>query len=396
LSSTQVAALETSDMTVLSSLQVQALTTSQIVNLSSHQVSNLSSTALGHLTTAQIVALETSDFATLSTNNLPTLTNEQLAVLTSSQVAALSTDQLMSFSTTQYELILATKPTQSPIVLDLDGNGIQTLSVNAGVNFDLLANGQPVQTGWVGSGDGLLVLDINQDGSINDGSELFGTSTVLADGSKAVDGYQALAQLDTNHDGVINSADAQFAKLGVWIDGNADGQTGGGEVKSLAELNISQLSLSARVTTDTNNGNLVGLTSSYQTTDGVNHTAADVWFAVKPAQPSSPSSPTSTTRLAQAIGEFAGVEDQATQASAGKDLANVTKAEGQLMLTTQMVEAMRAFAAQDAVIRIGSIGQSAVNSVANAASLAVGIAGDEKVKTRNSTDADVSGLFLKK
>jgi hypothetical protein len=48
------------------------------------------------------------------------------------------------------------------------------------------------------------------------------------------------------------------------------------------------------------------------------------------------------------------------------------------------------------VIRIGSIGQSAVNSVANAASLAVGIAGDEKVKTRNSTDADVSGLFLKK
>jgi hypothetical protein len=194
---------------------------------------------------------------------------------------------------------------------------------------------------------------------------------------------------------VINSADAQFAKLGVWIDGNADGQTGGGEVKSLAELNISQLSLSARVTTDTNNGNLVGLTSSYQTTDGVNHTAADVWFAVKPAQPSSPSSPTSTTRLAQAIGEFAGVEDQATQASAGKDLANVTKAEGQLMLTTQMVEAMRAFAAQDAVIRIGSIGQSAVNSVANAASLAVGIAGDEKVKTRNSTDADVSGLFSK-
>jgi hypothetical protein len=99
--------------------------------------------------------------------------------------------------------------------------------------------------------------------------------------------------------------------------------------------------------------------------------------------------------LAQAIGEFAGVEDQAAQASAGKDLANVTKAEGQLMLTTQMVEAMRAFAAQDAVIRIGSIGQTSANGLANAASLAVGIAGDEKVKTRNSTDADVSGLFSK-
>jgi hypothetical protein len=42
------------------------------------------------------------------------------------------------------------------------------------------------------------------------------------------------------------------------------------------------------------------------------------------------------------------------------------------------------------------MGQNSASSVANAGSLAVGIAGDEKVKTRNSTDADVSGLFLKK
>mgnify|MGYP000946964449 FL=1 len=219
---------------------------------------------------------------------------------------------------------------------------------------------------------------------------------MLADGSKAVDGYQALAQLDTNQDGVISSADAQFARLGVWIDGNADGQTGGGEVKSLAELNIAQLSLSARVTTDFNNGNLVGLTSSYQTTDGVTHTAADVWFAVQPAQPSQASTPTSTNRLAQAIGQFAVLEEEAAQASLGEDLANVTKADGQVMATTQMVQAMRAFAVQDAGSRLGTFGQSTAISVANSTSLAVGIAGDEKVKTRNATDADVSGLFLKK
>jgi hypothetical protein len=264
------------------------------------------------------------------------------------------------------------------------------------VNFDLLANGQPVQTGWVGSGDGLLVLDLNQDGSINDGSELFGTSTVLADGSKAVDGYQALAQLDTNQDGIISSADAQFARLGVWVDGNADAQTGTGEVKTLADLNIAQLSLNARVTTDFNNGNLVGLTSSYQTTDGVTHTAADVWFAVQPAQPSQASTPPSTNRLAQAIGQFAVSEEEAAQASLGEDLAKVTKADGHLMVTTQMVQAMRAFAAQDAAARIGTFGQNTANSVANATSLAVGIAGDEKVKSRNATDADVSGLFLRK
>jgi hypothetical protein len=80
----------------------------------------------------------------------------------------------------------------------------------------------------------------------------------------------------------------------------------------------------------------------------------------------------------------------------GEDLVNVNKADGQFMLTTQMVEAMRAFAAQDAAARIGTFGQNTANSVANAASLAVGIAGDEKVKTRNATDADVSGLFARK
>jgi len=330
---------------------------------------------------------------------LPSLTDGQLGALTSAQVSALSTTQLMTLTTAQFALIPLGNRTginQTPIVLDLDGNGIQTLSVNAGVNFDLLANGQPVQTGWVGAGDGLLVMDHNQDGSINDGSELFGSSTVLADGSKAVDGYQALAQLDTNQDGVISSADAQFARLGVWIDGNADGQTGGGEVKSLAELNIAQLSLNAQVTTDMNNGNLVGLTSSYQTTDGVTHTAADVWFAVQPAQPSQATTPSSTNRLAQAIGQFAASEEEAAQASLGEDLANVTKSDGQVLVTTQMVQAMRAFAAQDAGSRLGTFGQNTANSVANAASLAVGIAGDEKVKTRNATDADVSGLFLKK
>jgi hypothetical protein len=42
------------------------------------------------------------------------------------------------------------------------------------------------------------------------------------------------------------------------------------------------------------------------------------------------------------------------------------------------------------------MGHNTASSVANAGSLAVGIAGDEKVKTRNTTDADVSGLFLRK
>ena len=66
-----------------------------------------------------------------------------------------------------------------------DGDGVQTLGLEAGVQFDVRTSGLPMQTGWVSAQDGLLVMDRNADGSINDGSELFGSATTLADGSKA-------------------------------------------------------------------------------------------------------------------------------------------------------------------------------------------------------------------
>jgi hypothetical protein len=69
-------------------------------------------------------------------------------------------------------------------------------TIAAGVKFDLFADGNSVRTGWVSSGDGLLVLDRNADGQVNDGSELFGSSTTLASGERAADGYVALRELD--------------------------------------------------------------------------------------------------------------------------------------------------------------------------------------------------------
>jgi hypothetical protein len=166
-------------------------------------------------------------------------------------------------------------------VLDLNGNGITTLAMADGVQFDLLASGQPVQTGWVAPSDGLLVRDLNVDGTINNGTELFGNATVLADGSTASDGYQALAELDSNHDGVISSADAAYSQLGVWVDANSDGISEAGEVRSLAALGITEISVTAQVTSTQDHGNTIGLTSSYQTADGVSHLAGDVWFAAQ-------------------------------------------------------------------------------------------------------------------
>jgi DNA polymerase III psi subunit len=142
----------------------------------------------------------------------------------------------------------------------------------------MAATGSQQHVGWVGSGSGFLVRDLNHDGVINNGTELFGNATLLASGAKAQDGFAALSSLDLNHDGVINNLDAVYNELGVWVDANQDGLTQAGEIHSLRSLHIAQLNLNASHTAVNNNGNWVTLDSTYTTTDGTTHEMADVWF----------------------------------------------------------------------------------------------------------------------
>jgi hypothetical protein len=187
---------------------------------------------------------------------------------------ALSADQINALTTQQQSYL----PIGSPIVLDLNGDGISTQSIASGVQFDIYGVNHLVATGWVSGGDGLLVMDRNHDGTVNGGTELFGQGTNLASGAKAVNGYQALSELDANHDGVINAGDSSFAELMVWVDSNSDGVSQSGELQSLQQLGISQLDLSAQKVTELDHGNIIGLVSGYTTTDGATHAMADVWF----------------------------------------------------------------------------------------------------------------------
>jgi hypothetical protein len=285
LSVDQLQALTTADIAALKTAQVAALTPDQVVALTTAQVVALTTAGVSALSTLQVVALETVDIAALRTAQFVAMTSDQLTALTGIQVMAMTTSQTAALSPTQRSYLTAPV---SPIILDLNGNGVTTQSISAGVKFDLLATGQAVNTGWVSGGDGLLVLDRNHDGSINDGSELFGTSTRLASGATASDGYTALRELDGNQDGVIGSADAVYAELRVWVDANSDGVSQGGELKTLASLGITQIELQATVGVGMDNGNLVGLTSSYQTADGATHAAADVWFATKASTSEAP------------------------------------------------------------------------------------------------------------
>ena len=96
----------------------------------------------------------------------------------------------------------------SPLILDLDGDGVETIGTNSGVYFDHANDGFKENTGWVGKDDGLLVRDINGNGQIDNGTELFGNNSVLSNGKKAKNGFEALKDLDSNQDYVFDQNDA--------------------------------------------------------------------------------------------------------------------------------------------------------------------------------------------
>ena len=99
-----------------------------------------------------------------------------------------------------------------PLMINLDTN-IASVS-DQKFFFDLDADGKEEQISFAGKGSGFIALDKNGDGRINDGSELFGTSSG--------DGFKDLAAYDEDGNGWIDENDNIFSKLKVWTK-DADG-----------------------------------------------------------------------------------------------------------------------------------------------------------------------------
>ena len=104
-----------------------------------------------------------------------------------------------------------------PLALDLDGDGaISVIGANDGsVYFDHDCDGVAFRSSWISSNDGLLVFDRNSNGTIDNGSELFGNFTPKFDGNLATDGFNALSDFDTNNDGIISNLDDKFTNLNL-------------------------------------------------------------------------------------------------------------------------------------------------------------------------------------
>jgi hypothetical protein len=245
-----------------------------------------------------------------------------------------------------------------PVVLDLDGDGLEFVAMGNASNqvlFDFNGDGTKETAAWVGSDDGFLAYDANGDRRVNDGSEIaFADMTAEAD----TDLEALRAVFDSNHDGLLTAADEQFSRFGVWQDANGNGSTESGEFKTLAEMGIVSLGMTSDGRSyNTANGQVtVHGEASFTYQDGSQGLLGDVSLAIGGSADSSANSQVGGQDLVLSrqandlrIAVY-GSADQVTvqnwYGGAGNQVETIQAGNGQTLLSSQvnqLIDAMASF-----------------------------------------------------
>ncbi len=126
--------------------------------------------------------------------------------------------------------VTSVKTFKDPLVINLDSNVAKVSDQK--FFFDLDCDGEEEEISSLQAGSGFLALDLNGDGEINDGGELFGT--------QSGDGFQDLSRYDSDGNGWIDEADPIWEKLLIWTKD----ENGKNELYHLSDLGVGAIGLS--------------------------------------------------------------------------------------------------------------------------------------------------------
>ncbi len=123
---------------------------------------------------------------------------------------------------------------KDPLVINFNGASAQLQSQR--FSFDLEGDGQKDQVALLGANSGYLALDMNHNGKIDSGKELFGV--------QSGNGFADLAQYDNDGNGWIDENDPIYNQLHIWSP-SSDGE---GKLSTLKEKQVGALYLGSQST----------------------------------------------------------------------------------------------------------------------------------------------------
>jgi hypothetical protein len=202
-------------------------------------------------------------------------------------------------------------PADVPIVYDLDKKPVifdinrddhldlrlLDLLAASAPRFDWNGDGDPDRTAWVGPEDGLLVIDLGQDGAygadgrINQAREIAFSlwkteKEIAAENEMPVTDLEGLRYaFDSNHDNILDGNDTSWSEFRVWRDANQNGISEDGELLTMSEAGIKLIQLlpdeeGARQFAD---GSAITGTSLATLTDGTTMLVGDASLRLQPS-----------------------------------------------------------------------------------------------------------------